>query len=791
MSAKQDKMKRAVIMATGIVLLGLGASVPCGATTVKEIQIRNLGTGPVDEGFVRAKIAVRVGSELDRQVISKDVKTLLDTGRFSGVEASEDVLDIGVRVVFAVRNKPKLQDPVSVAGAEYFRASKIRDLLGLTVGDFVDDQVLGVRVQKVVDEYRSDYFPDAKVSWQIQDTDRVAGLAKVTVSIDEGGRAKVTEIRFEGNRNIPASTLRDALKQPAPWNPMWLFRQRRYDPDELEAARVGIRDMYMNRGYLDALVDLPVIERIDKNGLRVTVRIKEGICYRLATLSVSGVALFPERELQALLKAKPGDVASAETVFAIAQAVRDYYGSRGYINTVVKPMLKTDESHGTVQVTFAVTEGTLTHIRNVEIRGNTRTRDKVIRRELLVYPGDIYDEVKIRRSEKILTNLGFFETVRSSPIPTRIADEKDLAFQVEEKRTGNIMVGMGFSSVDKLMGFMDLSQANFDIAGWPYFTGGGEKVKLHIQEGSTMKDYDLSFIEPWFLDQKLSLGTDFYSTESDYTDYNVTRLGAAISLGKAIPGANRLDVRYRLERIDVGGVSDTNEYFYADPPNKPYYFEQDAGTLTESTLSVSLTHDDRDNPFVPTRGNRTSATASLTGGPLGFSTDIYDLNFTSAEYVPLWFRHVFSVRTRWEVVDEYGSTSAVPIEDRLFIGGPQTIRGFEYRAVGGPKVVREISQAGVEQTARQAIGGQSFAMASAEYSIPVVSKVRFVGFYDVGNVWSDPYEFDLNNVAIGAGIGLRLDIPGFPIRIDYAWPIKKDSELTNTTRWSFWIGFDH
>jgi outer membrane protein insertion porin family len=351
---------------------------------------------------------------------------------------------------------------------------------------------------------------------------------------------------------------------------MWLLRKKRYVSDDLETARLDIRDLYQNQGYLDAVVDLPVLEKIDGKGLRIVVRIQEGKSYKIGTIALSGVTLFGEENLRKEIRAKSGEVASARVIDASTQAVRDYYGGRGYINTTVRPVWDTVAATGVANITFSVTEGALAHIRNVVIQGNTRTRDKVIRRELLVYPGDIYDEVKIRRSERIVRNLGYFKSVRSVPVATPGADEKDLVFQVEEQPTGNIMLGAGFSSVDNLMVFLDLMQANFDIASWPP-TGGGQKLRLHTQVSSKRKDYNLSFMEPWFLDRKLSLGFDVYRRESEYSDYQVTRTGGAISLGKSLPGANRLDFRYRLERSELGANLDSNEYFYVDSPHDSYY----------------------------------------------------------------------------------------------------------------------------------------------------------------------------------------------------------------------------
>jgi len=198
---------------------------------------------------------------------------------------------------------------------------------------------------------------------------------------------------------------------------------------------------------------------------------------------------------------KTGDAASAEKIESTRKRLRDVFGSRGYLDTRVQTVYDADPANGVVDIRFDIDEGEMNTIRNITIRGNTRTRDKVIRRELLVYPGEIYNEVKVRRSERIVQNLGFFETVRSDAVDTLVRGQKDLVLTVEEKRTGQFMLGAGFSSIDKMVGFIEMSQGNFDINGWPYLTGGGQKLKLSGQFGSRRTEAAVSFVEPWFLDR--------------------------------------------------------------------------------------------------------------------------------------------------------------------------------------------------------------------------------------------------------------------------------------------------
>ena len=773
---------------------------------IRNVSVTNTGAGTIDENFILAHISSKEETELNKQAISKDIKALLDTGLFTSVDARTEQVEDGIRLIFSLRNRSKLGERIAVSGAEYLRESKIVSLIGLEIGDPVDDQVLSTRANRVLEAYRKDHYPDAEVTWKTEETDKSQGLVRVSAAVNEGKWARVDRVVFVGNEAIPSRTLIKAWNPPAWWNPFSWFRTMRYDPDELEIARLEVRDLFRGKGYLDAEVDTPIVARTQGGSLVITVNIKEGVLYRVGKISLSGITLFAETELWKTLndrtKLRTGDIADPMIIDRSAQALRDYYGSRGYINTTVRPVLnpvkrqEQGKAEGEVDVRFVFTEGNLVKIRNIDIRGNTRTRDKVIRRELMVYPGEVFDEVKVRTSQMRLMNLGYFKEVRPSPVETRDPAQDDLLLEVEEKQTGMMSAGVGFSSVDRLSGFFSVSQENFDLAGWPYFTGAGQKLKISAQVGETTRDYELSFIEPWFLDRKLSLGFDLFRREVSYSEYDVDRTGAGISLGKALSGDNRVDFQYRIERVVLSEISDTNEYFYLEPytadiTSNSYYFTSEETHTTESSLSITLTHDTRDNPFSPSRGVRASVSASISGGPLGFNTDVYELSVSGVQYVPLWFKHVLSLRAKCQVVEEYGDTEDVPVGDRLFMGGARTLRGYDYRDVG-PKVVRTYATNDtVEVVDHKPVGGKTLALASAEYTMPVISMIKFACFYDIGNVWQDAYEVDLRHLASGAGIGLRFDIPGFPMRIDRTWSIKKDNPLTDEDTWVFWIGYPY
>lgn len=755
------------------------------APVIREVRIDNTGRGPLDHAFVAAQIESEVGSRLDRAVVSRDVRALLDTDRFSYVAVEVEPLDEAARVIFVLQNKFRLHAPIRFEGVEHFRRKKLQDLFEVRVGGLVDEQIIGTAARNLEKEYRKALYPAARVRYELIPLEAPDGWAEVTVIVEEGRRAKVSSVNFTGNQVVEDRELWRIVEPRNWWNPMRWFSRRRYDPLEFDAYRGQMLQLYQDRGYLASQISAPLVQS-EARGLAVTYQVEEGALYRYGDIQLSGVTLFPELELRRLIVIERGAPASAARLRQTVQALEDYYGSRGYLNTMVRTVRTADEDQRILHIEFHVQEGVLTRIRNIRIRGNMRTRDAVIRRELLVYPGEIYDEVRIRNSERIVSNLGFFSTVRTRPVPTGIEDSRDLLLDVEEKRTGQFMVGAGFSSVDKVSAFLELSQGNFDLFGWPYFTGGGQKLKLRSQFGTTRNLYELSFVEPWFLRRKLSLGLDLYQSKVGYSDYDLQKTGFAISLGRALPGPNRIHLQYRLERQVLSDVSDTNLYVYIDNPADEYSFEREED-FTKSSLRLTLTHDVRDNPFVPTRGQRMVAYGELTGGPLGFDTDIYELGFRTTHYVPLWFGHVFNFRTRMAVVDTYGETEEVPIGDRMFMGGGRTLRGFKYRDVG-PKV--RLADQQEDDRYHKHVGGRSLAMANVEYTIPLISGLRLAFFYDIGNVWREAYTYHFDNMASSAGIGLRLDVPGFPVRVDRGWVLDADSPYTDEDAWVIWIGFD-
>lgn len=769
------------------VFLIFAAGLLHAAVNISSISIRRSGAGPYDEAFVRAHIEAQAGAPFERFALSRDVKALMSTGRFTDVRvyAEEDGDD--VRLIYEVENRRILAAPLQVEGADKFSIHHIRRLAGLEPGDYIDDTVMGQRALKVSNEYRQKHYPDIKVDWRITDDPQREGFAFAELAVSEGERARVTGAEFSNNTVFSDYELGRLMKRPAWWNPFWWLKKRKLNEEEAFEGRLAVQEHYRNAGYLDVQVGRVEYARDDDGNIVMQLDVREGVQFRINRILLSGVNKFPESSIRSALLLKTGDIAASQAIDKDVNAVRDFYGSRGYIDTYVRHVLQPVDGRGLSDLLIVVEEGTLCYVRNISIEGNTRTRDKVIRRELLVEPGDIFNEVRIRASEKRLSNLGYFSSVRSFPAVTQLDDQRNLILEVEEQRTGQFMMGAGFSSIDKATVFTELSQGNFDLLNWPYFTGGGQKLKLSAQLGTVRRDFLLSFTEPWFLNRKIRFGFDIYDRLVKYDDYDSRRTGASVGLGRAVSEHGRVDVGYTIEKLSISDIADTNEYF--TETGASYYFAEEEDNVS-SSMRFTYTHDGRDNPFIPSTGGRLRIYGGVTGGPFGFDTDFYESGISYSRHFPVWRDHVLNLKASYDAVEEFGDSDEVRLDDRLFLGGGRTLRGFRYRDVG-PKVTRSIDLGdGVTSTEHRPIGGNSRFMATAEYSIPVVKPVRFAVFYDTGNVWSDAYDADFSDLASSAGAGLRFDVPGFPIRIDFAEVIEKDDELSRTESWVLWIGYD-
>jgi outer membrane protein insertion porin family len=446
---------------------------------------------------------------------------------------------------------------------------------------------------------------------------------------------------------------------------------------------------------------------------------------------------------------------------------------------------------------FQVGEDQKSYVQEIEIHGNLKTKDKVIRRELAISPGDVFNMVQVKISKQRLEGLQYFDKVDTRPEPTdpAIPGRKNLIVSVEEQNTGNFSIGAGFSSVDALVGYAEVSQGNFDLFHPPYFTGGGEKLRLRVQLGTQRQDYELSFIEPWFMNRKLSLGVDLYrhqlNFESPNNIYDETRTGAKVSLTRAL-GSDFLigSASYTVEDIGISlnsgwhGKEDT--FPTITSPNVPNAILDQTGDHLYQRIGTSLAYDTRNSTQLPNHGQRTELTTEISAG----DTDFYKLELHTAWYFPGLFKgHVIEAVGRTGIADSLQGGD-VPFYDRYYLGGLYSLRGFKFRNIAP----RQSYDPETPNVATEPIGGDTYWFGSCEYSIPIFEKeggvsLRYALFYDIGCVDAASYSYSMN-YSDDWGMGIRLNIPHLgPLRLDYGIPMKHDQYNGSGGQFQFGVGY--
>jgi outer membrane protein insertion porin family len=749
------------------------------AEQIKDIRIVNQAGEVYDMSSVSAFTSFKVGEQVpDRETILSsiaiDVNRMRESGRYSYVNARMDVESDGVVLVYTVVSKHRLRRIAIVGGKKSGR--KIKKKSELEIGQFADDSTFEMAAAKIKEAYRDYWYPEVKVTWTSETNDEL-GTVDVAFRIDNGPKMGIKYIEFEGNDLVEDKKLLKLIQQKK--KKWWSFitGSGKYKAEVVDADVFALKSFYMNNGFLDAQVSEPVLDDSNPKKSRLIFKITEGQRYRVGKVQLTGVEAYPVRDIRRGIRLRAGDIASLENAEAASESIRAYYGNRGYVRTGVNPIYDANAESGIVDVTYEVSEGEIGFIQDVNISGNERTIDKVIRRELVMYPGEKYNRSRIKTSENRLRNLNFFEIVTINPVSTGEGATYDMNVQVKEKPTGQFSAGVGFSSVDSLVGYVELSQGNFNWKTWPPI-GAGQKFKIRAQLGTERHDLDISFVEPWFLDRQLSFGIDLFHREARYfsDSYDQENNGFRLSLGKPLSRFTRGSLAYTLEQYNVFDVANSASQAIKD----------EEGRRMSSGLEYTWTFDSRDRFFNPSRGNKTTVTPYMAGGPLGGETDIFGVRVRATQYWALVWNMIFNLRGQIESVEAYGDSKAsagtygagVPIFDRLFLGGSYTLRGYEYRDVGP-----------TDPATGDPVGGNSSAYWTAELTYPIWNKIRGAVFYDWGFVNVDSWDFNTSNYTDDWGIGLRLDLPGFPLNLDYAWPIHYDPQfLEGNGRFNFLIG---
>ncbi len=802
------------------------------ADRVSAIIVSNIGPAAASADLVRANIHVKVGDPYNPRIVYEDIPTLYATGLFANIRINDRRTDDGVELTYIMQGKPRVT-AITFQGNSKLSDAKLLKKAATKVGAPFDEMTLLDDTQEMEKLYADKGYIHTTVRYEEVNLDQAEGRAGVLFIVSETPKIKISDVQFVGATAFTQKKLRGLIKTRRHWMFSWITQSGVFKDDQFDEDMDTLADFYRNEGYIDFEVKATNFVRPTPRTMVIQLVISEGRQYRVGAVTFKGNEKFTVEQIAGGLKARHdaeksktkigehGLEADVGMVFKPqaqdhdVQSIQDFYGAKGYIDGYMNPERAVrvaqvpNTETGTMDLEYNIDEGEKSRIEKIEISGNVVTKDKVIRRELLVSPGETFDMVRVKASQHRLEQMGYFtpDSVKAEPEadPANLPpDAKNLKITVEEQSTGNITFGAGYNTVESVSGYIQLEEDNFDLGKPPYFIGkgGGQKILLTAQIGTLLQNYQLNFTEPWFLGRHLRLDTSLYHTKDDYLSldalYNVARTGARVGLTRAL-GSERLlgSVSYGIEQVEILDIN----------TNAPDQILSQGGHKLLNHFGVGIAHDTRNDVQLPNGGDYTSLNAVLTAS---------DESYLRLEVESSWYfkglatGHVLEVLGKAGTLQKLGSQD-VPFYDRYYLGGQRDLRGYDYTAVG-PRVTTQ------DGLGFEPIGGDTFWLGSVEYSIPIVEHLRFAVFYDIGNVSAKPFSnngYDVygksnqnlinsfqqgftSPVFIGStgsysdnyGLGLRLNIPHLgPLRLDYGIPIHHDMFSGSTGKFQFSAGF--
>ncbi len=731
---------------------------------ITSIEVQYTGPQTVSRERILAQMRTKVGQTYSPGIAEQDIRALYDTGQVQNVRIFGQEDNGGVKVTVAIQTRAMMSE-IEIQGASVISAKALRKKIKLKVNQPIDETVLGAAKQDIIEAYRAKGFNEIDVDYRI-DTNAERGTSRAIFTVNEGVKGSIARVEFPGSKSFGDRALRKQMKTRPKTIISFLDKTGRLEEPQLQQDLDSLREFYQNKGYVDVEVG-PVRKERVKGRTVLVIPIVEGQKYTVGKIRVKGQKVTSGEKILNLMKVKEGGVYSPKGIREDAKTIADAYGSGGYVDLVVSPQ-GIPSGPGQIDVTYTIEEGSRSFVQRINIIGNTRTKDKVIRREVLIAPGDIYSTTRVETSKKRLDNLGYFARVETYPEDTGVPGRKDLTVQVEEKRTGSLNFGAGFSTVDDILGFVELTQGNFDLLNWPNFTGGGQKFRARLQLGTSRKDVIVSLTEPYFLDRQLSVGGQVFYSEANFLSnvYDQRNYGFSVNARRGIGRFMSAAIEYKLESVQIFNISSGVSQNIRDAE----------GTDLKSVVTTTLIYDTRDNPFLTHKGSRVVLTPYVAGGFLGGDVQIFGFDLEGSQYYHLPYDLILLFNGEFANVDTWGDGNRVPIYDRLYLGGANNLRGFDYRDVG-PK-----DQFG------EPLGGRMLARATIELTFPIIEKVRAAVFYDVGVVGLKAFEAN-GRAASDVGLGVRLDLPIGPLRLDYGIPVTTGGNNSGKGKFNFNVGY--
>ena len=730
-------------------------NVPAG--TVSKIVI--VGNKKIEADAIRAKILSAEGQAVDRDTIRKDIQEIFSMGFFDDIEVDQSMQDGRIELIYRVVEKPSISE-IEFEGNEEMEASDLREVSGLKAYQIIGPAKVREALDKIEKHYEDKGYFLAKAVSRFEKTDNPDNL-KLIIAVTENDKVRVKKIRFIGNNKVSSAKLKDFMETKEGGFFSFVTESGGYKQDAFDRDVQRLNLVYLNEGYVQIKIDRPqVYVTPDKKAIYITVRVEEGDQFKVGKVDFTGDLLFSRQELLDSVGIDEEEVFKYEVLQNDLKALQAKYGDLGYAYANPIPRISTRDADREVDITFDIDKGYKVYLGKINMVGNNKTRDKVIRRELRIVEGELYNETRKRESIERIKRLGYFDEVNfNTKTPKGRNEIMDIDIAVKERNTGSIQLGAGYSTYSKFIFNGEVNQMNF--------LGKGQKLGASANVSSNISFYRLSFTEPYFYDTDWSVGGDLYQSIRVTTAYSETKTGGALRVGHPLAPYLEAYFRYRLDKTNISLTDEGDETLFP---------VETANGLTSST-TFTLEYDKRDDRFMPSKGifASTSIEYAGVGGDKEFTKGIT----TARYYKKIFWDMVWRNNLTYGFVSPNASGKPVPFNELFLIGGANTLRGFNWFTVGKRKLSTKIrdqliaaGDANATEKAMRPYGGTQQIYYNLEFQFPLISEAKINGvvFYDVGAAED---ELQFGYLRQDAGFGFRWYSPIGPLRFEWGFPIDR------------------
>ena len=729
-------------------------------------DVRIKGNVRMDEEAILAAVKLKPGDIFDPKVLREDIKNIYKLGYFDDVRADLEETPQGLVITYIVREKPVVKR-IIYEGNKAIKEGDLQKVSELKPYTILNLNKVNEAAERIELLYKERGYYNTKVTPEVKPISPTE--VKVVFHIKEGEKVYIKKISFEGNHAFPDDELKGLLEISEKTSISWVKKIKTYitgggvEPGVYSYGALyrdlgKIVSFYQNHGYIDVKVGEPKV-RQEGRWIYITIPIEEGPQYHVRKVDIIQ-DLFKDKEfLLKKLEIRKKDVFNREVLRRDIMTLTDLFADKGYAYAKIEPIIKKDEKNHTVDIILKVDKGPLVYVNRIEITGNTKTRDKVIRRELLIVEQRPFSATRLRRSQDRVRRLGYFDDVSISTEKGVREDQMDVKVKVKERPTGQFSIGTGYSSVDKLILMGQISQNNL--------FGKGQVLSFQGIIGARTTRYSVTFVEPYFRDSRLSLTTNLYNWEREYDDYTRDSKGGGIRFGYLLTPNTRVYFGYRYDDSNLTDYS----YF-----TSPIILESKDIHIT-SALELGLRRDTRNHFFDPTKGTTLSISFEHAGGIFGGDAAFEKISATAGIYFPTFWEITGHIRGGWGYVTE-GTDGKLPVYEKFYLGGLDSVRGYQYGDIS-PK----------DPDTGDRIGGEHMFFIQSEAIFPIVKSMGLKGvvFFDMGNVWGEDQSWDVDDIRQSVGVGIRWLSPMGPLRIEWGYNINARSD-EDKSNFNFRIG---